>query len=131
MLNNLISIEFYPYISLLVIFIMFVGFIKETYSTEVISLSGAAFFIFTGILPYNDALTVFSNPAPWTIAAMFIISGALVRTGTLSNLTIYVTSKGGDNPKLVLGVLGIFVILASAFMNNTPCLLYTSPSPRD
>ena len=127
MLNNLISIEFYPYISLLVIFIMFVGFIKETYSTEVISLSGAAFFIFTGILPYNDALTVFSNPAPWTIAAMFIISGALVRTGTLSNLTIYVTSKGGDNPKLVLGVLGVFVILASAFMNNTPVVVIMIP----
>ena len=127
MLNNLISIEFYPYISLLVIFIMFVGFIKETYSTEVISLSGAAFFIFTGILPYNDALTVFSNPAPWTIAAMFIISGALVRTGTLSSLTIYVTSKGGDNPKLVLGVLGVFVILASAFMNNTPVVVIMIP----
>ena len=127
MLSSLISIEFYPYISLMVIFLMFVGFIKETYPTEVISLSGAAFFIFTGILPYNDALMVFSNPAPWTIAAMLIISGALVRTGTLSSLTKYVTSKGGDNPKFVLGALGVFVIFASAFMNNTPVVVIMIP----
>ena len=127
MLSSLISIEFYPYISLMVIFLMFVGFIKETYPTEVISLSGAAFFIFTGILPYSDALIVFSNPAPWTIAAMFIISGALVRTGALSSLTKYVTSKGGDNPKFVLGALGVFVVFASAFMNNTPVVVIMIP----
>lgn len=127
MLSSLISIEFYPYISLMVIFLMFVGFIKETYPTEVISLSGAAFFIFTGILPYSDALMVFSNPAPWTIAAMFIISGALVRTGALSSLTKYVTSKGGDNPKFVLGALGVFVVFASAFMNNTPVVVIMIP----
>ena len=123
MFSSLISIEFYPYISLMVNFLMLVGFIKETYPTEVISLSGAAFFIFTGILPYSDALMVFSNPAPWTIAAMLIISAALVRTGALLSLTKYVTSKGGDNPKFVLGALGVFVVFASAFMNNTPVVV--------
>jgi hypothetical protein len=32
------------------------------------------------------ALGVLSNPAPWTIAAMFIVMGALVRTGALDRL---------------------------------------------
>jgi hypothetical protein len=40
-----------------------------------------------GVLPYDAALTVLSNPAPWTIAAMFIVMGALVRTGALDAFT--------------------------------------------
>ena len=40
-----------------------------------------------GILPYDDARAVLSNPAPWTIAAMFIVMGALVRTGALEWFT--------------------------------------------
>jgi di/tricarboxylate transporter len=127
MLADFIPIEYHAYISMALIAVMFVGFIKELYPTEVIALSGAAFLMLTGILPYNDALAVFSNPAPWTIAAMFILSGALVRTGALSNLTSYVTSKGAENPKMVLFGLAIFVVVASAFMNNTPVVVIMIP----
>ncbi len=127
MLADFIPVEYHAYISMALIAVMFVGFIKELYPTEVIALSGAAFLMLTGILPYGDALAVFSNPAPWTIAAMFILSGALVRTGALSNLTSYVTAKGEQNPKLVLAGLGVFVVIASAFMNNTPVVVIMIP----
>jgi di/tricarboxylate transporter len=127
MLADFIPMEFHPFIAMALIAVMFLGFIKEVYPTEVIALSGAAFLMLTGILPYKDALEVFSNPAPWTIAAMFILSGALVRTGALSNLTNYVTSKGEKNPKLVLAGLGVFVVVASAFMNNTPVVVIMIP----
>lgn len=127
MLADFIPVEYHAYISMALIAVMFVGFIKELYPTEVIALSGAAFLMLTGILPYNDALAVFSNPAPWTIAAMFILSGALVRTGALSNLTSYVTAKGEENPKMVLAGLGVFVVIASAFMNNTPVVVIMIP----
>ncbi len=127
MLADFIPVDYHAYIAMALIAVMFVGFIKELYPTEVIALSGAAFLMLTGILPYNDALAVFSNPAPWTIAAMFILSGALVRTGALSNLTNYVTSKGEDNPKMVLGGLAVFVVVASAFMNNTPVVVIMIP----
>ena len=36
---------------------------------------------------YKEAIDVFANPAPWTIAAMFIVMGALVRTGALEWFT--------------------------------------------
>ena len=127
MLADFIPVEFHAYIAIALIAVMFVGFIKELYPTEVIALSGAAFLMLTGILPYSDAMAVFSNPAPWTIAAMFILSGALVRTGALSNLTGFVAAKGAQNPKMVLAGLGVFVVIASAFMNNTPVVVIMIP----
>ena len=125
MLN--IPADIAPYLALAVLAVMFVGFIRESYPTEVIAIGGAAFMVISGILPYGAALAVFSNPAPWTIAAMFILSGALMRTGALGFLTETVRRYGGKRPLLTLVLLGIFVVLASAFMNNTPVVVIMIP----
>jgi len=127
MLTGIIPETWHAGIAIAVVIVMFVLFVRETYTTEVVALAGCASLILTGILPYNDALQVLSNPAPWTIAAMFILSGALVRTGALSHVTTWVSANGKERPKFVLGMLAIFVVLASAFMNNTPVVVIMIP----
>ena len=71
-------------LALAVVGVMFALFIREIYPPEVTAISGAAAMLALGILPYEDAVNVLSNPAPWTILAMFIVMGALVRTGALA-----------------------------------------------
>ena len=71
-------------LSLLVVLGMFILFVKEIFPTEVVAITGTGLMLVLGLLPYQDALTVLSNPAPWTIAMMFIVMGALVRTGGCS-----------------------------------------------
>lgn len=66
-------------LALCVVGAMFVLFLREIYPTEVVAIGGATLLLALGVLPYADALAVLSNPAPWTIAAMFIVMGALVR----------------------------------------------------
>lgn len=127
MLTDFIPDTWHAGIAIVVVIVMFILFVRETYPTEVVALAGAATLMLTGILPYADALKVLSNPAPWTIAAMFILSGALVRTGTLSHITNWVTAHGKERPKFVLGMLAIFVVIASAFMNNTPVVVIMIP----
>ncbi len=114
-------------LSLLTVVVMFVLFIRESYPTEVVALSGAAFMLVSGVLPVNDLLNVFSNPAPWTVGAMFILSGALVRTGALNALSEVVTKHAGSRPKTVLAGLAGFTLIASAFMNNTPVVVVLIP----
>ncbi|MFT7594495.1 MAG: Na+/H+ antiporter NhaD/arsenite permease-like protein, partial [Paracoccaceae bacterium] len=74
-------------LTLCVVGVMFVLFMREKYPAEVVAIAGAAAMLALGLLPYDDALQVLSNPAPWTIAAMFIVMGALVRTGALEWFT--------------------------------------------
>ena len=114
-------------ISLAVVGLMFVLFIRETYPTEVVAIGGVAVLLVTGVLPIADLQAVFSNPAPWTIAGMFILSGGLVRTGALNALTGMVSRYAEDQPKIVLAALAVFAILASAFMNNTPVVVMMIP----
>ena len=74
-------------LTLAVVACMFVLFLRESYSTEVVAIGGVAVLLASGVLPYQQALAVLANPAPWTIAAMFIVRGALVRTGALEAFT--------------------------------------------
>jgi len=114
-------------ISLSVVALMFVFFIRETYPTEVVAIGGVALLLVTGVLPVVDLQAAFSNPAPWTIAAMFILSGGLVRTGALNALTGMVSRYASSQPKLVLASLVVFTVVASAFMNNTPVVVLMIP----
>jgi di/tricarboxylate transporter len=127
MLTGIIPEAWHAAIAIGVVVAMFIMFVRESYPTEVVAITGCAALILTGILPYSDALAVLSNPAPWTIAAMFILSGALVRTGALSHVTTWVTRNGKDRPKFVLAMLGLFVVVSSAFMNNTPVVVILIP----
>ncbi|CAN0601960.1 unnamed protein product, partial [Ectocarpus sp. 12 AP-2014] len=110
-----------------VVAIMFVLFLRETYPPEVTAFAGAAALLASGVLPYEVAVNVLANPAPWTIAAMFIVMGALVRTGGLAWFTGLAEAKADTNPAMAIGGLMLFVVLASAFVNNTPVVLVMIP----
>jgi len=114
-------------VALTVVAVMFILFIREKYPTEVVAIAGAAVMLTLGILPYDKALTVLSNPAPWTIAAMFIVMGALVRTGALDWFTQVAERNAEARPVLAIGALMGFVIFASAIVSNTPVVVVMIP----
>ncbi|MCH2066480.1 SLC13 family permease [Shimia sp.] len=114
-------------LALLTVAGMFVLFLREAYPTEVVAIGGVAVLLFLGVLPYQAALDVLSNPAPWTIAAMFIVMGALVRTGALSAFTALADGQAQERPQVAITVLLCFVILASAFVSNTPVVVVMIP----
>ena len=114
-------------LALSVVFVMFVLFVREQYPAEVVAISGAAVMLVLGILPYDRALSVLSNPAPWTIAAMFIVMGALVRTGALDGFTQAAERNAQSRPRLAVGGLMLFVVGASAVVSNTPVVVVMIP----
>ena len=110
-----------------IIAVMFAGFVSEAFPVEVTAMAGAAAMLVLGVLPSDRVLDVFANPAPWTIAAMFILSGGLVRTGVLAALSRQITKHAGTRPRTVVAFLAVAVVFASAFMNNTPVVVVMIP----
>jgi len=113
--------------ALSILAVMFVMFLRETYPVEVVAVGGAVVMLVLGILPMEEVPDVLSNNAPWTIAAMFIIVGALVRSGALDTVTQMASRNVEANPKRTLGILGIGVTGASALVNNTPLVVVMMP----
>lgn len=114
-------------ISLGILAIMFVMFVRETFPVEVTAMMGAAVMILLGIVPEKAALGVLSNNAPWTIALMFMVMGGLVRTGSVELLIGMAERHVGNRPKTTIAVLFGFVAVASSVMNNTPLVAVMIP----
>lgn len=115
------------FLTLAIVLGMFVAFTRESYPTEVVAIAGVALMLVAGLLPYDAGLAVLSNPAPWTIVAMFLVMGALVRTGSLDALTTLADRRVRTNPRLTMVLVFAFVLVASAIMNNTPVVVVMIP----
>ncbi|TYR30166.1 SLC13 family permease [Mesorhizobium microcysteis] len=116
-----------PYVALVIVLGTFVAFLLERFPPEVTAAGGAAMFIVLGLLPAADAMAVFSNSAPLTIGAMFVLTGALVRTGVLEGFSGLILAWSSNRPLLAIGMMLSAAVLFSAFVNNTPVVLILIP----
>ncbi len=107
--------------------IVFVSFVKEWLAVEVVALLGMFLCIAVGILPLDQALGVFSHPAPLAIGCMFVVSAALERTGVIEWLGDWFEDLAGGSEKMMLGWLVVVVALLSGFVNNTPVVVVFMP----
>ena len=106
---------------------MLVMFLRETLPTEVVAIGAAGLMLVIGLVPFKEVSGVLANNAPWTIAAMFIIVGALVRTGALEWISQLAAQNAAMHPALTLTMLGVMVTSVSAFVNNTPLVVVMMP----
>ncbi len=78
-------------------------------------------------LALSELVAGFSNPATITVMAMFILSGAITRTGMINWLAVRLTVWGGSNELRQLAVMLVVVGAVSAFLNNTATVAILIP----
>ncbi|MEO3384850.1 SLC13 family permease [Mesorhizobium sp. CAU 1741] len=116
-----------PYIALAIVLATFAAFLTEKYPPDVTAAGGAALFVLSGLLEPADAMAVFANSAPLTIAAMFVLTGALVRTGVLERFSGTILAWSSDRPAFAIAMILCAAVVFSAFVNNTPVVLILIP----
>jgi len=114
-------------LSAVILGLVFLGFLFEKLPPAAVATAGAAMFLLLGYVSTEEALEVFSNPAPITIAAMFILSSALVSTGILDAASSYLVGLSERRGPIALVLLLLGVALASGLMNNTPLVIVLIP----
>lgn len=116
-----------PYAGLFLLIAMLAAFAFERRPPVVVAIIGGLLMMAAGFLSPAELLGVFSNSAPITIAAMFVLSGALLRTGALEEVSGWVIRRTLRKPRLAIAEIGGGTMLASAFMNNTPVVMVMIP----
>ena len=114
-------------IGLIVLACMFVAFVRERYSPTVIAVVGACTYALLGLMDEKAMFSVFSNGAPLTVGAMFVLSGALIRTGVISRVADLIMARAERHPRLALAEVALGTVLLSAFLNNTPVVVLLIP----
>ncbi|MFO8083686.1 MAG: SLC13 family permease [Desulfobacterales bacterium] len=101
--------------------------ITEKFSVDLIAIGIIVSLMLTRVISPFEAVEGFSNPAVITVAAMFLLSQAMVRTGALGFVTEKIIAFSGGNPKFAFLMILVIVGVSSAFINNTPVVVLFIP----
>ncbi|MCS6828739.1 MAG: SLC13 family permease [Caldilinea sp.] len=102
-------------------------YVTNRLPTEVTATATIVALMATGLLSPAEALSGFSSTATITVAAMFILSAGLMRTGALEAATISLGRFAKGSARRLLLLLALVETPASAFMNNTPVVVMMIP----
>lgn len=107
--------------------LLFLAFALEMAAPEVVALVLVSVLLVFGIIATDDVLDAMGNPAPLTIACMFIVSSAMVRTGALDLIATRITGIGKTRPTVSICLFLAVIATLSAFTNNTPLVMMMIP----
>ena len=108
------------YITLAVIVAAVTLFATEKYPPDLIAVSAMVLLALTGVLTPGEALQGFSNTATLTVAAMFVLSAAVLKTGVIEAIAPVVSRQLKNHYTRTSGTMMASVGALSAFVNNTP-----------
>ncbi len=101
--------------------------ISEKLPVDMTSLGIVVALTISGILTPTEAIRGFASPAVITVAAMFMISKGMIRTGAVGFISQKVTKYSRGRPILAILLILVIVGTASAFINNTPVVVLFIP----
>lgn len=110
--------------------LMTFALIKEIFEAEIVIFSTLVLLVVGGVISVDEAFMGFSNHGMLTVGFLFIVAGALQRTGVLNRLGQILL--GGNKSSVSLKLIRFLypVSFLSAFFNNTPIVAMLIPSIR-
>lgn len=107
--------------------VVMLAFFREWGAPDKVALLVMGAVLGFQVLDTGDVLAVFSNPAPVTVACLFIISAGLEQTGCIDLMGRFFKRIAGASETRVLVVMMALTALLSAFINNTPVVVVFLP----
>ncbi len=114
-------------------------FVTEKYRADLVALMVLGALVVVGLLQRltdwihpekwitpEEGISGFSNPATITVAAMFVLSAGLQKTGAVA-LAARLLKRLAASPNLLLLVMMLTVGVVSAFINNTAAVAVFMP----
>ncbi len=132
-------IEFHMWFGIILTLLSVYSFAKEKISLEMTALSIVAILLIYGqMFPLKNAvgnnmldpsslLAGFANPSLMAVLALLIMGQGMLQTEALRPITRLFMIKNKAWGKIAVVLLILFVLLASAFMNNTPLVILAIP----
>lgn len=94
-------------------------FTTELLALDLIAVLAVLALYFLGILSPEEVLSGFSNPIVVTLAALFVLGGALFKTGVAARLGERLASREGASQSGLVAKIMLTSALLSAFMSST------------
>jgi di/tricarboxylate transporter len=114
-------------LTLAVIVLTLIAFIKEWAAPDVIALTVLCAVVALGLVDPTKMTEVFKNEAPLTIAALFVIGGALESSGAVDHMGRFLRDRLPSSTRLAILAFSLIAAFFSAWMNNTAIVAILLP----
>lgn len=114
-------------LTLVVILLTLVAFIREWASPDVLALTVLCLVVALRLVGFDEMKVVFSNEAPLTIAALFVVGGALERSGAIDHIGNLLKNRLSGNLRIAILSFSVLAAFFSAWMNNTAIVAILLP----
>lgn len=114
-------------LTLAVILVTLIAFIREWAAPDVIALTILCLVVALGLVDARKMTDVFRNEAPLTIAALFVIGGALERSGAIDHMGRMLRDRLSGNVRGAILSFSLLTAFFSAWMNNTAIVAIMLP----
>lgn len=102
-------------------------FATELLSVDVVALLIILSLVLTGVISPEQGVEGFSNPATITVAFMFVLSAALLKTGALQVVAHRLSQIFREHFTRGMILMMLLIAVISAFVNNTPVVAVFIP----
>ncbi len=113
-------------LTIVVLLLTLVALARDLLPPPATMLGAVVLLMAFGVINPEEALSGFSNPAPITVAALYVLARAVEKTGALQPLVSAMLGKGGTMRGALLRLV-LPTAAASAFLNNTPIVAMLVP----
>lgn len=113
---------------LVVMAVAVVLFVSDRLRSDVVAMLVLAVLLVAGVVSPTEAFAGFAHPATVTVAAMFVLSAGLERTGAVAHLGVVLARIGRRSFLLALLAMMVGVGFVSAFINNTAAVAILLPT---
>ncbi len=120
------TVEIAIVLSLLAVAILF--FAMEWLPVDTITLSLVVALVVTGVLTPAEAFSGFANEMVVILASVFVLSGAMVKSGVMDGLNRLIQRFGGVSDRRGAGTLLTLSGVTSAFLSNTVATAVMMPA---
>lgn len=116
------------WITLGVLIAAIILFITEWLRVDVVALGVVVVLMVTGVLTTEEALSGFSDSAVLTIAALFVVGGAVLQTGLADLIGRRILRVAGTSESRLIVVIMATVAILSGFMSDTGTVAVLLPA---
>ena len=114
-------------ITVFVLLLSIILFIKNTIAPELTGLLCVAIFIATGVLTPQKALSGFGSPSLITLMGLFAVSSALFKSGALDRVRELIASDNIRTSRRFIAFLTFLIAPISGIVPNTPVVASLLP----
>lgn len=114
---------------LLGLLVLMVGlFLTERLPIDLTAFAGLVVLVFLGYVTPDEAFQGFASPAVITMLSIFIVSGALMRTGVADYAGQWAHTVLGNRETVLISAIMVIAGVLSAFMNNIAATAVLMPA---